>query len=95
MRTLDDFPDGFMEPQVILDDWAELTDSNGESMIVPADYMLDAIKDDPSLTLTDTLRGHYGARLSAPGYLDCTDWAVFADEQEAIDYILAAYYGDE
>ncbi len=36
----------------------------------------------------------YGARLSAPGYLDCTQWAVFDTEQEARDY-LEETYGDE
>lgn len=30
----------------------------------------------------------YGARLSAPGYLDCTDWVVFPSEEEANDYLL-------
>jgi hypothetical protein len=25
----------------------------------------------------------YGARLSAPGYLDCTEWTVFDTEEEA------------
>ena len=29
----------------------------------------------------------YGARLSAPGYLDCTPWEVFESEQEALDYL--------
>jgi hypothetical protein len=29
----------------------------------------------------------WGARLSAPGYLDCTDWTVFETEQEARDYL--------
>ena len=29
----------------------------------------------------------YGARLSAPGYMDCTEWAVFDTKQEAIDYL--------
>ena len=33
----------------------------------------------------------YGARLSAPGYLDCTDWCVFDTEQEAIDYLAETY----
>ena len=28
----------------------------------------------------------WGARLSASGYLDCTDWCVFQTEQEARDY---------
>lgn len=29
----------------------------------------------------------YGARLSAPGYLDCTDWTVFDTEREAKEYL--------
>lgn len=29
----------------------------------------------------------YGARLSAPGYLDCTDWTVFKTEDEAWNYL--------
>lgn len=32
-------------------------------------------------------REGYGARLSAPGYMDCTEWAVFDTEQEAADYL--------
>lgn len=27
----------------------------------------------------------FGARLSAPGYLDCTDWALFDTEEDAIE----------
>jgi hypothetical protein len=33
------------------------------------------------------IREGFGARLSAPGYMDCTDWAVFETEQEARDYL--------
>ena len=33
----------------------------------------------------------WGARLSAPGYMDCTDWSVFATESEANKF-LAEYY---
>jgi hypothetical protein len=29
----------------------------------------------------------YGARLSAPGYLDCTEWAVFDTQGEAEKYL--------
>lgn len=36
----------------------------------------------------------FGARLSAPGYLDATEWTVFDSEQEAIDY-LEEMYGDD
>jgi len=35
------------------------------------------------------------ARLSAPGYMDCTEWAgPFATEEEARDYIVETYEVD-
>jgi|ERR1700733_2771717 len=37
----------------------------------------------------------YGARLSAPGYLDCTEWTVFDTEQEAREYLEKNYPDDE
>ena len=36
----------------------------------------------------------YGARLSMPGYLDCTEWAVFDTEQEAKAYLEEMYVDD-
>jgi len=33
----------------------------------------------------------YGARLSAPGYLDCTEWAVFDTSEEAEEYLEENY----
>lgn len=39
------------------------------------------------------VRGH-GARMSAPGYMDCTDWTVFDTVAEAESY-LEEYYGEE
>jgi hypothetical protein len=35
--------------------------------------------------------GGYGARLSASGYLDCTEWSVFDTEREAREYIEQQY----
>ena len=32
------------------------------------------------------IRG-YGARFSAPGYMDCTEWCVFKTLKEAKDYL--------
>lgn len=32
----------------------------------------------------ETLQG-YGVRLSAPGYMDCTDWEVYTTESDAYD----------
>lgn len=41
-----------------------------------------------------TIKGH-GARLSAPGYMDCTEWTVFETEQEAEDYLEENYPDEE
>lgn len=41
-----------------------------------------------------TAKHAYGARLSAPGYMDCTEWALFDSEAEAREY-LADTYGDD
>jgi len=41
----------------------------------------------------ELIKGH-GARLSAPGYLDCTEWAVFDTAEEAQKY-LEENYPDE
>lgn len=41
-----------------------------------------------------TVREGYGARLSAPGYLDCTEWTVFDTVKEAEEH-LTDMYGDE
>lgn len=41
------------------------------------------------------MAGWYG-RLSAPGYLDCTDWnGPFDTEQEALAYVMNFYEVDE
>lgn len=36
----------------------------------------------------------YGARLSAPGYMDCTDWDVYDSPEEAVAN-LREMYGDD
>jgi hypothetical protein len=36
-----------------------------------------------------------GARLSAPGYLDCTEWTVFDTEDEAREYLEEMYPDDD
>jgi hypothetical protein len=42
----------------------------------------------------ETIRG-YGARLSAPGYLDCTEWTVFDTAEEAQAYLDDTYEDEE
>lgn len=45
------------------------------------------------ITAIEVFEG-WGARLSAPGYMDCTPWSVFDTEQAAKDY-LDECYGEE
>jgi hypothetical protein len=37
----------------------------------------------------------FGARLSAQGYMDCTDWTVFSTSEEAQSYLEETYPEDE
>jgi hypothetical protein len=37
----------------------------------------------------------YGGRLSAPGYLDCTEWQIFETAEEALAYLAEEYPEEE
>jgi hypothetical protein len=52
----------------------------------------------PFLEVTDTdcivhweFKSGYGARLHAPGYLDCTEWSVFDTEDEAREHLFETW----
>ncbi len=93
----------FMEPEITgKERWAEV-DTNCGTEWVPIEQLGITLPDGMEL-LRAYLEGNrvfsvqeregYGARLSAPGYLDCTDWAVFDTEEEARAY-LGETYGDQ
>jgi len=52
-----------------------------------ADYVDCDVKD----INTIEIREGFGARLSASGYLDCTEWTVFDSEKEAKEYLVEMY----
>ena len=66
-----------------------LTDDEREETI-------DKIRDYTSNTPEswENIKG-YGACLSAPGYLDCTEWSVFDTAEEANEYLAEEYPEDE
>ena len=84
--------DTFMEPQVERDEWFIYESTDG-LCCVPYCYRWDIEEEDIQDIVNDCEVG-YGARLSAPGYMDCTDWTVFDTEQEAIDYLAETYLED-
>lgn len=89
----------FMEPQIMHGNWCEIESTHGAFFVPKED-----VGEEPSQkSLEQYIEGSYlehrflsgwGARLSAPGFLDCTDWVVFDTEQKARAYLREAY-GEE
>ena len=91
----------FMQRQItIKSKWFQVETSQGTEFIPD-----DVAGSNPSIEdLADYCEGipisfevitGYGCRLSAPGYLDCTEWVVFPTEKEAIEYLDEYYPEDE
>lgn len=101
MRDIKGFDDSFMKPEIEEGFFFEVTDIHGYLTVIPACLVGDdpdpyAFKDYMESTYpvhsSKRVKG-FGARLSAPGYLDATEWNVFPTEEEAIAY-LEETYGD-
>ena len=75
----------FMQPQIVLGYWQEYS-INGECFV---GFNGDDIPDGAEAV---AIRQGHGARLSAPGYMDCTEWTVFDTEADAAQYLLDTYY---
>jgi hypothetical protein len=101
--------DQFMEPDFTNEiEWLELDGTLGVTFIPldvvgrfdherldDQDYIQEMFDDYYASTIqTVAIRKGYGARLSASGYMDCTDWSVFATLDGAKDYIVEMY-GDD
>jgi len=69
--------------------WWLVSTSLGE-FLYPADMFSEeeARESAPGSIINSGPTQGYGARLSVPGTLDCTDWAVFDCEDEAAEYLI-------
>jgi hypothetical protein len=92
----------FLEPQLEFGDWIEVDGPAGTEFI-PADLVGEIDEYDGDLSpLPEALspycenrqawhirrvKGRWGARLSAPGFMDATSWAVFETQAEAEEYL--------
>ena len=84
----------FMQQEVRLGDWI-VVKGDWDVHIYPADlFSTDWAKNEHPDSEVELVKDQYGARMSAPGYLDCTEWCLFETKQEAID-CLDEYFGDE
>ena len=76
----------FMEPQYDNGPFEVFENDNCETFIVPAGTFSASYLDYMDLSLVDHTLGKWYYRLSASGYMDCTEWTgPFATEEEARD----------
>ena len=81
-----------MEKQVTeLTKWLQIESSDG-TFYLPAS-MADLCESDFAIAdiYEVEMQEGYGARLSMPGYLDCTDWTVHDTPEEAFEYLEKTY----
>lgn len=87
-----------MEKQIEYGRWIEVETLSGTFFLdfepVGSELLqfLDVTNED-LIESIQTIRG-WGARFSAPGYMDCTEWVVFATKKEAEDYLDEFTKGD-
>lgn len=84
----------FMTPQYETGKFLAITNEEGEVTYVPEDLGMDpadCIEGD--VAEVEVVEG-VGVRLSASGYMDCTDWVVFDDMMVAREYLVESYEVD-
>lgn len=69
-------------------DWPNSGTLRGEALQDAITQLQDYTDGEPESW--ENIKG-FGARLSAPGYLDCTEWTVFDTETEAREYLDSEY----
>ncbi len=91
----------FMEPQIVFGRWVQVEGNIGTEFIeadvvgeiepyqgpaIPTPDSLADYCENTKVTEIKVIEG-WGARFSAPGYLDRTDWCVFQSEEEAQEFL--------
>ena len=81
-----------MQPQIVDHQcWNQIETRTGESEFVCVADARDILADLAPGDSVTIIQG-FGARMSAPGYMDCTEWTVFETRVEAAEYLLETYY---
>jgi hypothetical protein len=82
----------WMTPDVDYDTDCIEEDSNLRNVLDALEDFIESNIDD--VTSIQLVEG-YGARLSAPGYMDCTAWTVFKTREEAEEFLREEYEVEE
>ena len=96
-KSIDEVFEGqFMQPEITAKQtWYQVEDKWGETFLYPGDlFSKEEVAAEHEEAEVEELEG-FGARLSASGYLDCTDWCVLDTEEEAEQYLIDTYGDDE
>jgi hypothetical protein len=92
---------GFMKPEIVCGVFWSVENNHGESSLVPSDLVPNkpTLKDfEPYVEgkpTEFTRKDGIFARMSAPGYMDCTEWDGPFPTRHAAELHLAEFYGEE
>ncbi len=87
-----------MKKDIKYDRWFVIDTTHG-TVVIPQDYIGKTLHITAS-DVSDYIEGKflgfevvdgYGARMSMPGYLDCTEWTVFDSEEKADQFLCEMY----
>lgn len=86
-----------VHPPMTLGQWYEPEDENNDDTEIMGflGTLADYIETDVELVCQVRRIEGWGARLSAPGYMDCTEWTVFVTEKEARQHLDDVFGEDE
>ena len=91
----------FMQPHIVYDRWIVIETTYGTTVIPQSVIGKQTCFSRKELqpycdgdVISSELVDGYGARLSAPGYLDCTDWTVFPTLQDAEQYLKDTFFDE-
>ena len=91
-ETIDSFRDlekGFMRPELFR---GPVTVDSQDGPMPSEDWITNYCPGEDAGRIEDELVDGWLVRLSAPGYLDCTDWmGPFSTENEAVEALVEAY----
>ena len=94
-KFVEQWHDKLLKPDIDHREWLELETEEGETFIYPADlFTKEQVLKLHKGTSNIEQRAAWGARMSAPGYLDCTQWVLFETEEEAKEYLMENF-GDD
>lgn len=91
----------FMQRQIVLGDWYAVETTNGTEIIEADLVSKTPVNNDfedyceGEVESFELKKNKYGARLSAPGYMDRTDWTIHDTAEEAAKYLDENYPEDE